>query len=135
MRRMSILAAVAAATIVVCSLMTTDARSADDGLLAVTTLSPSAPPHLRFDAPELPPMAYATFCKSFYGECRTRRMFRGGPVALTEARWADLKKINQRVNGAIIPESDEVDHSADFWLIDPERGDCSDYAVSKRHRL
>jgi predicted transglutaminase-like cysteine proteinase len=131
---MSILAAIAAAAIVAFSLIVTDAKSADGNWLAMPEASQSAS-HLRFDGAALPPMAYTTFCQNFSDECRTRRLFRGGPVALTQARWTDLKDVNKHVNGAIIAESDESDHSADSWLIDPERGDCSDYAVSKRHRL
>ena len=136
MRRKSILAAVAAVTLLMAfGFTSTDAKSADWRLLATLEASQSAPLHLRFDGAALPPMAYTTFCQSFSDECRNRRLFRGGPVALTEARWTELKEVNQHVNGAIIPESDEADHSADSWLIDPKRGDCSDYAVSKRHRL
>jgi predicted transglutaminase-like cysteine proteinase len=62
-------------------------------------------------------------------------MFRGGPIRLTEKRWADLKEINQVVNRGIAPERNELGVAGEQWLINPARGDCNDYAVSKRHEL
>ncbi|GLR89082.1 hypothetical protein GCM10007857_57950 [Bradyrhizobium iriomotense] len=99
------------------------------------TIPASAPLHLRFGDPTLPPMAYTLFCLRYHDECRTRLPFRGGSVHLTEARWADLKEVNETVNRAIIPEPNALGPAPEEWLIDPRRGDCNDYAVSKRHRL
>jgi predicted transglutaminase-like cysteine proteinase len=134
MRRVSILAAIAAAAIVTVSQMTA-VQSADERLLGIPTGAMSAPPHLKLAGPVLPPFAYTMFCLRYQDECRTHPLFRGGPVLLTEARWASLKDVNQTVNRAIIPETNEFGLATEAWLIDPERGDCNDYAVSKRHRL
>lgn len=133
MRRTLILAAVAAATMV--SQMMNTARSADHGSSGLPTIAVSASRHLKLDRPTLAPMAYTMFCLRYQDECRVRLLFRGGPVHLTEARWADLKEANQTVNSAIIPEASEPGPPVEAWLIDPERGDCNDYAVSKRHKL
>jgi predicted transglutaminase-like cysteine proteinase len=62
-------------------------------------------------------------------------MFRGGPVQLTEERWTDLREVNKAVNQDIIPERNELGLAAETWLISPNRGDCNDYAVTKRHQL
>lgn len=128
-----ILAAVAATTVV--SQMMTTARSADGKLSAMPTIAALASPHLKLDRLTLAPMAYTMFCVHYQDECLIRPLFRGGPIRLTEARWADLKEANQSVNRAIIPEASEPGPSVEAWLIDPERGDCNDYAVSKRHKL
>jgi predicted transglutaminase-like cysteine proteinase len=91
--------------------------------------------HIRFATPTMPPMAYTLFCLRYEGECRTAPLFRGGLVRLTEERWADLKRVNQTVNRSIIPESQEPGLAVETWLINPDRGDCNDYAVTKRHEL
>lgn len=90
MRRTLILAAVGAATMV--SQMMNTARSADHGSSGMPTIAVSAARHLKLDRPTLAPMAYTMFCLRYQDECRARLLFRGGPVHLTEARWADLKK-------------------------------------------
>lgn len=128
-----ILAAVAAATVV--SQMMTTARSADGTLSAMPTIATSASPHLKLDRLALPPTAHTIFCLRYQDECRVRLLSRGGPVHLTEARWSDLKEANQTVNSTIIPEAIEPGPSVKALLINPERGDCNDCAVSKRHRL
>jgi predicted transglutaminase-like cysteine proteinase len=75
------------------------------------------------------------FCLRYEDECRTKPLFRGGPVRLTEQRWANLKRVNQTVNRSIIPESNELGPAGETWSINPDRGYCSDYAVTKRHEL
>ncbi|WP_027520827.1 transglutaminase-like cysteine peptidase [Bradyrhizobium sp. Ec3.3] len=134
MRTASILAAIASGMILSISQMTA-AQSANERLPGLPTGPPSMPLHLKFGDPTLPPMAYTVFCLHYRDECRPRLMFRGGPVHLTEARWEDLKEVNATVNNAIISEPNEGGLATEVWLIDPKRGDCNDYAVSKRHRL
>ncbi|MDH2357446.1 transglutaminase-like cysteine peptidase [Bradyrhizobium sp. SSUT112] len=129
MRRMPILAAIAATAIVIAS------PSAHAGLLGAPIGLLSAIQRIKFEAPALAPMAHTIFCLRYEDECRARLLFRGGPILLTEARWADLKDVNLAVNRAIIPERNELGLTGETWLIDPERGDCNDYAVTKRHRL
>jgi predicted transglutaminase-like cysteine proteinase len=95
----------------------------------------SAIQHITFETPTLPPMAYTVFCLRYEDECRGKPLFRAGAVRLTEERWADIKQVNQTVNGSIIPESKEPSLADETWLINPDRGDCNDYAVTKRHEL
>jgi predicted transglutaminase-like cysteine proteinase len=95
----------------------------------------SAIRHIQFGIPTLAPMAYTMFCLRYEDKCRTKPLFRGGAVRLTEKRWADLKQVNETVNRSIIPESQETGAAVESWLINPDRGDCNDYAVSKRHEL
>lgn len=105
------------------------------GLVGMPMGLQSAIQRIKLETPTLPPMAFTQFCLRYRGECRTRPMFRGGPVRLTEKRWADLKEINQVVNRGIAPERNELGVAGEQWLINPARGDCNDYAVSKRHEL
>jgi predicted transglutaminase-like cysteine proteinase len=110
-------------------------HSANAGLLGMPLGLKSAIQHITFDMPALPPMAFTEFCHRYEDECRKKPMFRGGPVRLTADRWADLKEVNQAVNQSIIPEANELGLAAETWLINPDRGDCNDYAVTKRHEL
>lgn len=129
MRRILVSAAIAAAAITAAS------QSANAGLVGMPIGLLSAIQRIKLDAPTLAPMAHTMFCQRYENECRARPMFRGGPVPLTEARWADLQEVNQTVNHAIIPERNELGLAGEAWLINPKRGDCNDYAVSKRHQL
>ncbi|OKO75039.1 hypothetical protein AC629_34405 [Bradyrhizobium sp. NAS80.1] len=135
MRRVSILVAVTAAMIMAVAQMMTAAHAASERSLRAPTVSPTAPPYLTFDNQALPPLAHTAFCLRYRDECRARMLFRGGPVQLTETRWEDLNEVNQAINGSIIPDPTELGPVVESWLIDPKRGDCNDYAVSKRHRL
>src|SRR5262249_35211460 len=95
----------------------------------------SAIQRIKLETPTLPPMAYTQFCLRYESECRTRPLFRGGPVRLTDERWSELKMVNEELNRKIVPEANEFGLAGEKWLINPERGDCHDYAVSKRHEL
>lgn len=104
---------------------------------ALSTVPRSAPAlaHIEIGRPTLPPLTYTVFCLRYEAECRPRRSFRGGPIRLTEQRWADLREINRTVNQAIAPARNELGLAGEAWTINPARGDCNDYAVSKRHEL
>lgn len=91
--------------------------------------------HIELGSPTLPPFAYTAFCLRYEAECLQRRSFRGGPVRLTEDRWAALQEVNRAVNLAIVPARNELGLAGEEWVINPNRGDCNDYAVSKRHEL
>jgi predicted transglutaminase-like cysteine proteinase len=129
MRKISILAAAAAAVTFV------GLQYANAGLLGMPMGLQSAIQHIKFETTTLAPMAYTQFCLRYEDECRTKIMFRGGPVQLTAERWDDLKEVNKAVNKDIIPERNELGLAGETWLISPDRGDCNDYAVTKRHEL
>jgi predicted transglutaminase-like cysteine proteinase len=92
---------------------------------------------IKFDAPTLAPMAFTMFCIKYADECKPQHkvMFRGGRVKLTGERWAELQNVNRNVNAAIRPERNLEGLAGEKWLIGPTRGDCNDYAVTKRHEL
>jgi predicted transglutaminase-like cysteine proteinase len=105
------------------------------GLLGMPMGLQSAVQHIKFERPTLAPMAYTEFCIRYPDQCRQKTVFRGGPVNLTAERWADLREVNRSVNQDIVPERNERGLAGEAWLINPNRGDCNDYAVSKRHEL
>jgi predicted transglutaminase-like cysteine proteinase len=91
---------------------------------------------LQLAAPALAPMAHARFCIQYPEDCKVRRMaFRRNRVALTPKLWAELTKVNTEVNRRIVPERNDQGLAGEKWLVSPVRGDCNDYAVTKRHEL
>lgn len=91
---------------------------------------------LRLAAAVIAPMAHVRFCLQYRDDCAAPKVFfRGGPIKLDAARLAELNRINREVNRAIVPEANTGGVAAERWLISPERGDCNDYAVTKRHLL
>lgn len=105
------------------------------GRLAMPTTPQAALGRIELGRPTLPPLTYTMFCLRYEAECRSRRRFRGGPVRLTEERWADLLEVNGLVNLSIVPAPNNLGLDGEAWSINPARGDCNDYAVSKRHEL
>ena len=91
---------------------------------------------IRFDAPTLAPMAFTQFCLKYPADCKPQRLLsRGDRVALNQMRWSELENVNRTVNSSIRPERNEDGLAGEKWLLGPLRGDCNDYAVTKRHQL
>jgi predicted transglutaminase-like cysteine proteinase len=91
---------------------------------------------LNFDMPSLAPIAHTRFCLSYPEECKVHRMaFRRAPMQLDRARWDELVQVNRNVNRNISPLRNTGGVWADVWRISPGKGDCNDYAVTKRHVL
>lgn len=91
---------------------------------------------IKFDTPTLAPMKYTEFCLRYADECVVKPVrFRGGPVKMNDERWNQLLAVNTDVNEAILPQYNYGGLAGEIWLISPNRGDCNDYAVTKRHQL
>jgi predicted transglutaminase-like cysteine proteinase len=91
---------------------------------------------IKFEASVLPPMSHSLFCVRYPQDCEVKKMaFRGHKFELTPQRWADLMEVNAGVNRGIAPERNLLGLAGEKWLISPARGDCNDYAVTKRHDL
>lgn len=76
------------------------------------------------------PFAHVRFCLASPGECAEGR----GPstVELTQSKLDLLKSVNRRVNNTIEPYMPD---GPETWIVNPDRGNCHDYAVTKRHQL
>jgi predicted transglutaminase-like cysteine proteinase len=53
-------------------------------------------------------------------------------IKLTARRWSELNAVNRETNRGIIPE---INAARAEWTIGPHAGDCTDYAITKRHQL
>jgi predicted transglutaminase-like cysteine proteinase len=81
-------------------------------------------------AQTIAPFAHVRFCMATPEECREA----SGPttVELTTSKLALLNRVNERVNNTIEPYMPD---GPETWVVNPDRGNCHDYAVSKRHDL
>jgi len=87
-------------------------------------------------APVLPPMGHSRFCLKYPDDCMVHGIdFRHRNIAWTLQRWTELNTINREVNRDIFPEITPGDGITEEWVIAPRRGDCKDYAITKRHKL
>ncbi|MCC6737105.1 MAG: transglutaminase-like cysteine peptidase, partial [Bauldia sp.] len=81
------------------------------------------------------PIGHHEFCETHRSEC-TLRSPASGPVVLTEALWAQLEAVNNLVNAAIAPASDQdLFGRAEVWVYPATEGDCEDYVLLKRRIL
>ncbi|MBR0960156.1 transglutaminase-like cysteine peptidase [Bradyrhizobium japonicum] len=122
-------------SIIALAMMAGGTQSTGAGRLRTPTTSQAALERIELGRPTLPPLTYTMFCLRYEAECRSRRGFRGGPVRLNDDRWTDLLEVNRAVNLAIVPMPNDLGLAGEAWSINPDRGDCNDYAVSKRHEL
>jgi len=91
---------------------------------------------LQFDQPALPPFAHSVFCLHLPKECEIKRVaMQHGRIALNDERRAELNTVNMIVNRAIAPQGKSANVIEANWVISPVRGDCNDYAITKRHEL
>lgn len=82
------------------------------------------------------PMGYFQFCTQNPADCGMHTG-RGGKVALTEADFAQLHRVNDDINRRIEPMTD-LDHYGEIerWTYpDDGYGDCEDYVLLKRRTL
>lgn len=81
------------------------------------------------------PIGHYEFCKTYRTECAERAPD-PGPFKLTPKRWSELLAVNEAVNKAITPVSDEDVHGKpDVWSFPTDKGDCEDYVLLKRRQL
>lgn len=91
---------------------------------------------IAFNKPVLAPVAFVRFCMRYQEDCNvTLAGVDLEPVVLTNDRWDELVKVNEQVNRAIKPEENAGGVMTEEWIVSPRRGDCNDYAVTKRHEL
>lgn len=87
---------------------------------------------------QLGPSAYRTMCRREPHLCRADR--RGSrsksAIAMTDAHWSTVLRINADVNAAIHPQTDfELYGVKDHWTAGVDLGDCEEYIVTKKMRL
>jgi len=92
-------------------------------------------PFMRIYGPSLPPQGYVIFCEINPSKCKPgNRIVQR--LDLTTSRLLELDEVNQLVNEAIAPMTDqEIYGVSEYWTLPVDRGDCEDYALLKRQIL
>lgn len=113
------------------------------GLLLALSAAPAVAGDIDFSNPAFAPTGKATsipigaaqFCKTHATDCGKAR----NPVAatgLTDARWEQLVNVNNAINSAVVPVTDEDYYKvSEYWTYPDGYGDCEDYALAKRRAL
>lgn len=92
-------------------------------------------PHMPVFGATLPPIGYIGFCRSHPAECRNKS-FNPVRVVMTDDRWQELSRINDHINRAIAPVTDqELYNEVERWTYPKAQGDCEDYVLLKRRYL
>ncbi len=83
-----------------------------------------------------PPIGWVQFCQTYQNECNTKPLS-PREVLLNVNAWDDLKKVNDRVNHTIRPETDMDHYGMIQWWRYPDdgAGACHSYALLKRRLL
>ncbi|MGQ0486724.1 MAG: transglutaminase-like cysteine peptidase [Hyphomicrobiales bacterium] len=84
---------------------------------------------------KLPPFAYIQMCVKNPALCRNqpgRLATAGTKVRMTQKLHSQLASVNAAVNRKIKPVRDG---KTDTWNVNVSRGDCEDYALTKRAQL
>lgn len=79
----------------------------------------------------LAPFASVVFCMQSPDQCR--RTKGEATTTLDARRKQELASVNSAVNRSIGPQNDRA--GSDNWAVDVTRGDCEDYALTKRKKL
>jgi predicted transglutaminase-like cysteine proteinase len=87
-------------------------------------------------SPALAPFPHTKFCMQQPLDCK---VWHPRSIPDLARRVKDRAEVNKLVNGFIkadaFPDGPVRSPVTERWLIWPERGDCNDYAVTKRHEL
>ena len=102
---------------------------------AATLSSADANTHMSVAGRTSQPIGHALFCQQFSQECEVRSNVTKAPK-LTRKRWADLVEINNHINMAVRPVTDQDYYGVEeHWTYPKEYGDCEDYVLLKRYML
>lgn len=86
--------------------------------------------HMQIGDNRMAPFGFIGFCLQKPERCIPSHK---EIVRMNETLWSELDEVNTSINRAIIAEEDGLIIRP--WKDDTQRGDCKDYALSKRSRL
>ncbi|HTO66325.1 MAG TPA: transglutaminase-like cysteine peptidase [Bradyrhizobium sp.] len=99
------------------------------------SLQADSAPAIVEASPVLAPFQHVRFCLRYPADCKSDSTQKDR-VELSEQTSELLNRVNRSVNAAITPTLKTYGTNIeDRWTIAPARGDCNDYAVTKRHEL
>lgn len=82
------------------------------------------------------PVGYVQFCRDNASSCAETPQAEARAVMLTQPLWDQLTTINDEVNAAVAPETDQDRYGVEeYWTYPNGAGDCEDYVLEKRKEL
>ena len=101
---------------------------------AVTMFALSAQSAMLTAGASSQPIGHYEFCKAYSDQCAPNAEI--GMARLTDANWQMIVEINNAVNVAIFPRTDQEIHGTpELWSYPTTEGDCEDYALLKQYML
>jgi predicted transglutaminase-like cysteine proteinase len=86
-------------------------------------------------SPTLAPFQHVRFCLRYPADCKSNSE-QTDRIELNLQMMQLLDRVNRHVNLSITPKVKDYGGALeDSWTIAPDKGDCNDYAVTKRHAL
>lgn len=102
--------------------------------LAQTAALSATPANMLTLGKTNPPIGHYEYCRANPKSCASTTD--DGPLALTEAKWKTLLKVNYAANSSIEPLTDqEIYGVEERWIMPTTVGDCEDYVLLKQKRL
>jgi predicted transglutaminase-like cysteine proteinase len=98
-------------------------------------IKPAKVTYVKQGMPVLAPFGHIRFCVQNPDECEASTHVSSTQAAATTDAVEQARQINELVNNAIEPQSDDAKATGDVWTLAPSAGDCDDYAVTKRSFL
>ena len=103
--------------------------------MASSSVDLANPAFVPVTGPTSIPIGAAEFCKRNSGECQPNARV-VEVETLDQGNWDQLIAVNDDVNRAIVPETDQDLYKvAEYWTFPNGRGDCEDIALEKRRQL
>lgn len=81
------------------------------------------------------PLGFMSFCSRFPSDC-TGGTTRPSLIELDAGSWGALNEVNDAVNAAVEPVSDQALYNqVEMWAYPTNKGDCEDYVLAKQKKL
>lgn len=102
---------------------------------AAPAVGANTSPYMEVGGKTSQPVGHYEFCRSHSAEC-SQKSSHDVRVQLTPDRWNDLVAVNDAINTAVTPITDEaLFGKAEVWFYPTDKGDCEDFVLLKRRAL
>ena len=103
--------------------------------LSILPTQANASNHMSAGGRTSQPIGHAIFCQQLPEECLVTGSVTKAPK-LTRKRWNQIVAINQQINRAVRPVTDQEFYGVEeHWTYPRDHGDCEDYVLLKRYML
>jgi predicted transglutaminase-like cysteine proteinase len=105
------------------------------GIMFAPAASRAAHPATRiaFGANAIEPFGHTRFCSPYPDECASPDRQRVHYEPVPHERRQELATVNREINLRIIPTQIRERGPMKEWRLNPDAGNCTDFAVTKRH--